>query len=390
MGVCSGQIKGDPDIAGKGVVVALFTNAGIAMLLSLSLWVYLWPVTGPRSITNMDRPGTAPPWAKAVGSILMTQGDVQLIAGLSIMLASLVNMYRDNETPLYHIFIARGLADVTLSGYTAAIIYVYPTEHNWTARLVLIVICVGIWEWWSYLALERFDRWNWETPHCLENDSIIGGDYVVWIKFSMVWMPAGYLPLVLSFSKKTKGVVVVFEEAITKWPYQAFQGLEGFFGAVRNSNGFIKSFKHLLFASTMSVASIFLWAFALFLPACWALNPLQSLLSFVWDVYDIAVARAANSHIVVANPAYRDGKSFQNNTNPEDDWGFGQILPLAMLLLPILTFMDLVSGKHSKLKRCKSTYSVNMCSSFEKKSQKRLTDAESIQQPAGIAKQHPT
>ena len=345
MGFCSGQIKGDPDIAGIGVVSALFANAGIAMLLSFALWIYLFPIASPRSITTMDKPETAPVWVKAVGSILMTQGDVQLVTGLSIMLASLVNMHLDDETPLYHIYIAMGLADVTLAGHTAAIIYVYPTEHNWTARLVLVVTCVGIWQYWSYLALERFDRWNWETPHCLENDTFYGGDYVGWIKISMVWMPFGYLPLVLSAFMITKDAVAAFEKWITGWPWRAYQGFADFINGVRTLDGAVKSLEQLLIASAMSIATLLLWTFVLFFPASWALNPLQSLLSFVWDLYDIAVARAANADIVVANPAYRDGKSFQNNANPEKDFGFGQILPLTMLLLPFLTLMDLVAGK---------------------------------------------
>lgn len=81
-------------------------------------------------------------------------------------------------------------------------------------------------------------------------------------------------------------------------------------------------------------------AFAILVPASRTLLPIQSLLSLWWDTYDIATARAANAHIVVANPEYRSGRSFQNHENPEHDWGFGQILPFVMLLLPLLTALD--------------------------------------------------
>ena len=46
--------------------------------------------------------------------MLIMQGDVQLVTGLSIIVAALANIYRDDETPLYHIFIARALAGVTV------------------------------------------------------------------------------------------------------------------------------------------------------------------------------------------------------------------------------------------------------------------------------------
>ena len=57
---------------------------------------------------------------------------------------------------------------------------------------------------------------------------------------------------------------------------------------------------------------------------------------------------AANAHIVVVNPQYRPERSFQNNDNPEHDWGFGQILPFVMLLLPILTALDYLESIKSK------------------------------------------
>ena len=64
----------------------------------------------------------------------------------------------------------------------------------------------------------------------------------------------------------------------------------------------------------------------------------------MWDIYDVYVVRKANADIIVGNPEYRMGKLFQNSDNPENDWGFGQILPFAMLLLPLLTALDFVSG----------------------------------------------
>ena len=344
MRICAGEIKGDPDIAGVGVVSALFINAGIAMIFSASLWCYLLPFHCGRSVSTLPDSIIVPNWVKVVKAILMMQGDVQLVTGLSIMIASLVNMYLDDETPLYHIYIARSLADVTFAGYTAAVIYVYPTEHNWTARLILVAVSVGLWEYWSYIALEKFDRWDWETPHCLENDNFFRGEYEGWIKLSMVWMPIGYVPLILNAFPETEFLVNAFERAITDWPSKALKRLS-LPGptSIRGADHAIETIQNYLISLGILAGSVILWAFAILFPASWALGPLQALLSFAWDVYDVAVARASNAHIVVANPAYRDGTSFQNNVNPENDFGFGQILPLAMLLLPLLTYLDLIA-----------------------------------------------
>ena len=80
---------------------------------------------------------------------MIMQGDSQLISGLAIIITSLINMRKDEDTPLYHIFIARALADVCLTGHAAAIINVYPTRHNWTFALILVFIAVVLWEYWS-------------------------------------------------------------------------------------------------------------------------------------------------------------------------------------------------------------------------------------------------
>ena len=126
---------------------------------------------------------------------LVMQGDSQLISGLAIVIASLVNVYKDDETPLYHIFIARALADVCLAGHSASIILIPRTEHNWCFRLGILLFTLGLWEIWSYAAIERFRRWNWETPYCLENTSKVPGDYNDWIFWSMLLIPLGYISL---------------------------------------------------------------------------------------------------------------------------------------------------------------------------------------------------
>ena len=95
----------------------------------------------------------------------------------------------------------------------------------------------------------------------------------------------------------------------------------------------------------LAVTCVALCAFALLIPASRYLSPLQSLLSLTWTAYDVGTARAANTQIVVASPGHRgSSKSFQNNDNPEHDWSLGQVLPLIMPLLPILSNLDMTNG----------------------------------------------
>ena len=111
----------------------------------------------------------------------------------------------------------------------------------------------------------------------------------------------------------------------------------------------IKIVVRVILLAISSTLLLMFWAFALIFPASRTLSPIQNLLFFAWDLYDVRTVRKANADIVVVNPDYRIGKSFQNNDNPENDWGFGQILPFFMLLLPVLSAMDYFSGEFEHL-----------------------------------------
>ena len=78
--------------------------------------------------------------------------DGQLVTGLAIVIASLVNMSKDDETPWYPIFIARSLIDVSFAGHTAAVMLMYPrVGHTWVdlVRLGLVAAVIIPWEYWS-------------------------------------------------------------------------------------------------------------------------------------------------------------------------------------------------------------------------------------------------
>ena len=333
MGICDGEIKGNPDIAGTGIVAAVFINAIVTIILSNTLWIYVFFFTSHIRLRASDR---HPRWIFVLRDTLVMQGDSQLISGLAIIIASLVNMYKDHETPLYHIFIARSLADICLTGHSASIILVPRTEHNWTFRLGLAFSTIGLWEFWSYAAIKRFRQWSSETPHCLENNNIFAGKYEHWIILSLVWVPLGYLPFYLNTWGPGRDWTDRFEALITAYPRYLIQHRNYIFDSVSIGDFLCRA----LLSIVEAVVCVIFLAFAVLVPASCTLLPLQSFISLWWDTYDVTVARAANAHIVVADPAYQSGRSFQNNDNPEHDWGFGQILPFVMLLLPILTALD--------------------------------------------------
>lgn len=343
MGECSGEIKGDPDIAGTGVVAAIFIDAIVAIILSNILWIYVFFKT-PQPHIRLQESKKHPRWILVLRDTLVMQGDSQLVTGLAFIIASLVNIYKDDKTPLYHIFIARSLADICLTGHSASIILVPRTEHNWTFRLGLLLCTIGLWEFWSYAAIERFRRWDGETPHCLENESVIPGDYEHWIILSLVWIPLGYIPFFLNISEAGLKFTDKFEEWVITCPLSVIKRAKKI-GRSYSIGDFLSKASISIIEAVLCVMFL---AFAVLIPASCTLLPVQSAISLWWDIYEIAKARAANAHIIVVNPYYRPGTSFQNNDNPEHDWGFGQILPFVMLLLPILTALDYLQSMNVK------------------------------------------
>ena len=71
MSFCSGQIKGDPDIAGIGVVFAIFINAAIAIAVTV-LWVYIFVY--PRS-NHLDPSKAYLWWVRVLRDTMIMQGD---------------------------------------------------------------------------------------------------------------------------------------------------------------------------------------------------------------------------------------------------------------------------------------------------------------------------
>ena len=195
------------------------------------------------------------------------QGDSQLISALAIIIASLVNIYKDDETPLYRIFIARILADICLRGHSASIILVPRTEHNWIFRFRLLMCTIDLWEFWSYAAIPR---WNWETPHCLENETFIPGDYARWILWSLVWMPLGYIPFLLNISEAGRKLTDRVEGWIITCPLSVIEHAK----EIRTS----RSIGHFLGKASISIVEALLCvlflAFAVLIPtSCTLLAP---------------------------------------------------------------------------------------------------------------------
>ncbi|MCJ1425947.1 hypothetical protein MMC29_003848 [Sticta canariensis] len=274
------------------------------------------------------------------------QGDSQLIGILAIIITSLIHIKSTVAIPLYHTFIARSLVDVALTGHAAAIVHLYPTQHHWGFRLVLFVTTMLLWQWWGLLALQNIQVSNRKGDHCFEGTNGLPGEYTTWFWMSLFWTPAVYLILYLNLWESGRKLTNRFEEVITTTgPNFLRETIALRFKTLAKSSASRNStdpLKDLVISIGFAMIVLMSWTISLVLPASRLLNPVQCLVSFIWDAYDVWVLREANARVVYEHPEKPPGPPFlQTVDDPENHWGFGQILPFAMLLFPVLSALDI-------------------------------------------------
>lgn len=327
-------------------------NAAVAIILSASLWIYIYT---HQHRDELDISRQPPKWVQIVKSVLVMQGDSQLIGMLAIIITSLIHIKSTVEIPLYHTFIARSLVDIALAGHAAAIVHVYPTKHHWGLRLVLLATTMLLWQWWGLLALQNIRASNRKGDHCFEDTNGLLGGYTNWIWMSLFWTPVAYLLLYLNLWESGRNVTNRFEEIIVTGPRFLRKTISLRFKPLRNSSANPASSSALRdFVISIGFAMIILmsWTFALILPASRLLNPIQSLVSFVWGAYDVWVLREANARVIYEHPEKPPSPPFLTVDDPEDRWGFGQTLPFVMLIFPILSALDMYNGIFESSKSC--------------------------------------
>ena len=119
-------------------------------------------------------------------------------------------------------------------------------------------------------------------------------------------------PLFLNIGEPGHKLTGKFEKWITTCPLSVIEHAKD----IRKSRSIGNVLGRALIPTIEAVLCIIFLAFAVLIPASCTLLPFQSAISLWWDIYDIAKARAANAHIIVVNPDYRPGSSFQNKRQP--------------------------------------------------------------------------
>lgn len=115
----------------------------------------------------------------------------------------------------------------------------------------------------------------------------------------------------------------------------------------KSSSQIWKAYSTSLLSTTGVALAKTVWAllvvlFSLLFFSTTYVQPISSFMFISWDIHDIVTVKIANLKTVVDN--LETGVPPKASQNPEMDWGFGQILPIVLLLLWIIAFIDALSS----------------------------------------------
>ena len=239
------------------------------------------------------------------------------------------------------------------------------TNFGFLVRWALLLVALVVYLVWNEFCIEKFENWSSEPPLCFQNENIVPGEYQLWMSVQRVWFPLGFgWMLCQPFDTLRKSLDWVEDELPTKprqrWTricdtWQQRQRQRRRRSGAMNDNAdrplsemMNMALSYLLLAGQVAllVLSVFGILFAIVTVTPPFYTPFAELFFFVWSVYNVYKVRQVNAAqgLVVACPSKPDSWTHCKE-NPEEQLGFGQILPFCLLLNTVLQLADMYSGE---------------------------------------------
>ncbi|PVI00768.1 hypothetical protein DM02DRAFT_655140 [Periconia macrospinosa] len=351
-------IKADSDIAGQGVLSAFMASALLTILLSIACLVFKedYNFTQLNELDKLFRLFVCRPlhkrsnyklevWADRLYPVVLSLSDSQLVTGIA-MLASAIKLMNDGSITAYHFNIVSDLAWFSSITHlmTLLVIRVFmgsqkpSKEHCSTTstkssnrgfthhdmlryiRICLMVIMAAMLLYVCYLlGVERlYDDFNCPMK-CLAR-SKRGGTPLKWsrMNFSLIiWSyPVSIIQIIPTFTRSW----LVLRCKIEKLHYSIDKNLEG--------TSFEKILKRAIYRTLKMIFVVF-WQFL----ASETEDILEGIAWFVVGVISVIQDRD------LANP--NDAACMSPiEWKKQNEWGFGQLVPLFLLFLPVLSFVE--------------------------------------------------
>ncbi|KAI3600517.1 hypothetical protein WG66_001738 [Moniliophthora roreri] len=345
LGVCNcscGFLEPDPDIAGTGVITAFLCNTALAWVcgvVAIASWygttsnkfdqlckklaTRLWRKVADfcsKEPATVEKTSTAPTpplskrhfWEPVIYPLLLSLHDTQLISGNGILIAAII---RHKTISVYHFTIAADLAWIASGTQLLTFISIRPWIRNrqlsskhsraygpvQILRLSVMVLQLGLL---LYAAVIQGDQY-WDDSYtcpltCFEQEQErqLGGIPEKWMVINIVLPIWSYGAAILRSFSLLWNLWVFWRDELKSRISD---------GPVRRIVGFIWSF---LDSAALELASETTW-FALGIH--WIKEDRRWAKRYFGGVYDCPEV-----------------------SNTEEDWGFGQILPMLLVLIPII------------------------------------------------------
>ncbi|KAB8596105.1 hypothetical protein FH972_025814 [Carpinus fangiana] len=348
-------VQPDPDIGGIGVIASFLTSAYASFVLVL--FAYVRGLVPGRLLTIADRsfyrvkPRDSPAWTEAVELVVLVISDQQIVTGVAMLLTGFVKL---RTITIYHwhivVYAAWVSSNVHLTTLTILRFYLQERSLLRTIRLggmmVLLLLLLA-----ALFPLVNAD-WNIITyDYCGVNCPLGEGNcclttyfpstpvYCIWLTVSD-WRDnvnpdtiLSYIILMFSYAWKA-GLLYSTGEA--KFRYYVRTLPE------RKLEVSIRKRVQSLRSRSMSLVNDVKIRFLLAVYTVWlALNDygesfaaslLVLIFGLLWGHIKITTVREASPEVSAT----------------EDVWGFGQIMPLLLLMLPVLAVVESYVNAHNK------------------------------------------
>ncbi|KAK4169996.1 hypothetical protein QBC43DRAFT_40031 [Cladorrhinum sp. PSN259] len=349
---CSGgfNIQADPDVAGIGVIVAFLITAWFSFVLALLAFFFVDDAVPEDALHPLDdlvikiarkpflRDGRLP-WTmnrELLQKVCMMLGDQQLVTGAAILI---VCFSTRSDITQYHFIIGTSLGFASFATFQATalaageLVRDNNLKKGWRFPWYCLIV-VGV-TFCNYVYLDEnflvYDHWGLPTQCVLDVLGTYTADSIVRLVFWTVISADGMMSMA-KFFWPTLRIIEFYREISFLLPFiplQAISLINKTFIQAKSGHGKLRRCIGFILQAPLIVS--FWICFAVFdiydsinfdLFRCFLILVLTT-----WGVYGIRIE---------ARLYYLEGN--------EDKWGFGQILPLLLLALPLFQSFETYFG----------------------------------------------
>jgi hypothetical protein len=353
------RIHPDPEIAGIGVTISFVFTCGIAIVFSLidflfmdektlhahpvDRWIHTqWKRLNFKPLRKM-KAKRSEYWHVVLEGVILGLSDLQLLTGIAILAAA----YMSCEMSVYHSNIVADLAffssgtQLSTLGALKTFLMKYPAVRNvkvifvltMGAMLLSVVILQGHKDWYAVESAPK-------PAYCLFVESIhnIGGEAESLMISNIVLIVLSHFAIIVLLYPRMRRIVLISKtqaraifNSVLKFlyvlPYLLTQNLPKGVAAIVTVVVVAAEVILVLAGILLLCAWGSVWLY------CWWMDSYAGtiMLEIAWFSYGLW-------NLLQERAAGRDSKYMsEEDSHKENEWGFGQTVPMLLAFLPILT-----------------------------------------------------